>query len=192
MFNNALSNRKSKYTCEGVVLDSGEGEYLVKGYVQTLESDPTVMFWAANPATYGSSYTGSGIPYPNPVIAFENTPNRGAVKTKGGHFQFRIRFPNSYYTGLGMKAIQPSVHVKVCEKNGSGKIHTIKLGNGIPFRGLTYPSSGKNIRQRESSLFYKGRDQLPVRTQEQILRDSGFPETNIMPKNFWGKTPPHS
>ena len=192
MFNNVLSKNKGKYTCEGIVLDAGDGEFLVKGYVQTLHSNPTIMFWAANPATYGSSYTGSGIPFPNPDIAFENTPNRGAVKAVGGSFQFNVRFPNSYYTGLGTQHIEPSVHIKVCEKGGSGKLHTIKLGKGIPFRGLTYPSSNMNTVSRTSSLFYNGRDKQPIRTQEQTLRDSGFPESNIMPADFWGKTPPHS
>ena len=31
---------------------------------------------------------------------------------------------------------------------------------------------------------------MPIRGQETILRDSGFPEVNVMPKNFWGLKPP--
>ena len=40
-------------------------------------------------------------------------------------------------------------------------------------------------------MFYSGRTRLPTRTQEQILRDSGFPEINQMPPNYWGLRPPH-
>ena len=31
---------------------------------------------------------------------------------------------------------------------------------------------------------------LPIRTQEQILRDSGYPKDNRVPDNFWGLKPP--
>jgi hypothetical protein len=49
----------------------------------------------------------------------------------------------------------------------------------------------RNTAARTNSLFYKGRDDLPIRTQEQILRDSGYPDKNIMPPNFWGLSIPH-
>ena len=39
-------------------------------------------------------------------------------------------------------------------------------------------------------MFYKSLQTLPVRSQEQILRDSAYPKKNKMPKNFWGLTPP--
>ena len=39
-------------------------------------------------------------------------------------------------------------------------------------------------------MFYAGRHDL-LRTQEQLLRDSGYPEENVMPKSFWGKAVPH-
>lgn len=181
----------SKYTCKGVVLDSGKGEYVVKGYIQTLSSNATILFWAPNPPTYNASYSGSGLPYPNAEIAFENTPNRGAVKTEGGNFEFRVRYPNAYYAGLGSIYIEPSVYIKVCENGSDENIYTVRLGNGIPFRMLTHPQSHANISSRKDNSFYKGRNELPIRTQEQILRDSGYPDQNTMPSNFWGKAIPH-
>ena len=39
-------------------------------------------------------------------------------------------------------------------------------------------------------MFYHCGNSLPVRTQEQVLRDSGYPEDNRMPDNFWGLKPP--
>ena len=42
-------------------------------------------------------------------------------------------------------------------------------------------------------LFYSkgGRQMPPTRTQEQILRDSRYPDLNKMPKDFWGKAIQH-
>ena len=37
---------------------------------------------------------------------------------------------------------------------------------------------------------YCNSNQLPVRGQEQVLRDGGYPEVNKMPDNFWGLKPP--
>ena len=75
------------------------GEFVVKGTVKSVHLILQYYIEAANPPTYSQSYTGSGQPYPNPDIAYENTPNRGAVKATGNHFEFRIRFPNAYYVG---------------------------------------------------------------------------------------------
>lgn len=184
-------NIGEEYSCDGVVLDSGEGEYLVKGVVKSKTSDPKIIFWAANPPTYTTSYSGSGLPYPNSDVAYENTPNTGSVIAKDRKFQFRIRYPNAYYAGLGSVYVEPCVHIKVCEKDSEQNVETIKLGNGIPFRSLTYPPTQPNTRVRSNNLFYSGRDKLPVRTQETILRESGYPEENIVPNNFWGNAVPH-
>ena len=35
-----------------------------------------------------------------------------------------------------------------------------------------------------------GKNKLPIRTQEQVLRDSSYPEDNRMPSDFWGLKPP--
>jgi len=190
MCDNLRKKISEKYTCEGIVLDSGKGEYVVKGSIQTLTPNATLIFWAANPPTYTTSYSGSGLPFPNPDVAFENTSNKGAVKINGGTFEFRVQYPNSYYVGLGSLYIPPSVFVKVCEPGKRSEINTITLGNGIPFRMLTYPPSYGSV-PRQNPHFYSGRDNLAHRTQEQILRDSGFPSKNEMPNNFWGNAVPH-
>tara|TARA_B100000575_G_scaffold294356_1_gene309755 strand:+ start:6659 stop:7240 length:582 start_codon:yes stop_codon:yes gene_type:complete len=185
-------NIDKNLNCEGIVLDSGDGEYIVKGYTFSgNKSNTTVMYWAANPPTYTTSFSGSGLPYPNPDIAFENTPNRGAVKTNDGSFEFRVRYPNSFYVGLGSKYVEPNVYIKICNGEKNNKIHTITLGHGIPFRMMTYPPTTPNVRPRNGPEFYAGRDKLPHRTQEQILRDSGYPTNNSMPDNFWNNVPPH-
>lgn len=179
---------KSNFSCNGLVIDEGDGEFSVKGRLIG-KNNKNIIWWAANPPTYITSFSGSGLPYPNPNIAYENTVNKGMVKTDcNGYFHFRVRYPNSYYTGLGSKLVEPNCHIKLCDSNES---HTIKLGNGIPFRMLTYPPLISSHRPRKNPMFYSGRDKLPVRTQEQIIRDSEYPTINEMPVDFWGLKPSH-
>ncbi len=172
-----------KYSCNGIVLNSGQGEFTVKGKISSNSGKKLkLLYYASNPSTYNGSYSGSGLPFPNKQVAFENSPNQGAVLTnKDGSFEIKVKYPNSYYIDLGRTYVQPVVYIKVC---GQKKVHTIKLGNGIPFRSLCHPL------QRKGPSFYEndGRNILPPRTQEQLLRDKSYPNKNIMPKNFWGKS----
>lgn len=171
----------SKFNCNDQEMNTGVGEYTVTGHLDGA-GNSNILFWAPNPPTYSSSFSGSGLPYPNANIAYENTPNRGMVKAENGNYQFKVRFPNAYYAGLGTKYIEPCCHIKIC---GSDEIHTIPLNHGIPYRTLTYPE----FANRTSPTFYDGGLNLPVRTQEQILRDSGYPETNKKITDFWGTRP---
>ena len=82
----------------------------------------------------------------------------------------------------------PHILFKICDSRNSNKVHTIKLGEGIPYRSLTYPS---NPSPRISPEFYAGREKQPIRTQEQILRDSGYPLQNKTAPDFWGLAVPH-
>jgi len=189
--NNINTYLQDNLKCEGVVDNVGNGDYLVRGKISNGSSDALVVFWAANPPTFTQSYAGSALPYANPLQAYENSPNKGSVKAKNGYFEFRIRYPNAYYIGLGTVYVKPHVNIRICDNNHpeGGEVHRIDLGDGIPFRALTYappPTSWP----RYSPIFYSGKELLPVRTQEQILRDSGFPSKNVYPSNFWGLKPP--
>ena len=91
MCDNWKEDYSKQHSCDGVVLDSGEGEYIVKGHINTKTPNATILFWAANPPTYLIGYTGSGLPYPNKKVAFENTTNKGIVQpTEDGSFSFKI------------------------------------------------------------------------------------------------------
>tara|TARA_B110000211_G_C13956031_1_gene498353 strand:- start:192 stop:767 length:576 start_codon:yes stop_codon:yes gene_type:complete len=178
-------------SCDNVIEQDIDGDFIVRGFEPAIAPGSTVIFWAAAPPTYNGSFSGSGLPFPNPEIAYQNSVNKGSVKTVGGHYEFKIRFPNAYYVGLGSKYIEPCVHIKICQEHGEDKLKTIKLGNSIPFRSLTHSTGQRNIPARNNSSFYSGRDKLPTRTQEQILRDSQYPDDNKMSDNFWGKAVPH-
>ena len=180
-----------KIDCKGVAVNGGSGDVVVQGEVKSATPDPTIVFWAPNPPTWSQSYSGSGLPFHDSIQAYQKSPNVGAVKAVNRKFEFRIKFPNSYYVGLGSLYVPPVVHFKICEEGSdTKKYHTIELGKGIPYRTLTYPSPPSN-RPRDSPMFYYcSKTKLPVRTQEQVLRDSGYPEDNKMHDDFWGLRPP--
>ena len=180
-----------KKSCEGVILKDSVGNIQVNGTVNSETENPTILYWASNSADRHVSYSGSGLPFASPEQAYENSKNVGAVKANNRKFSFNINMPNSYYVGLGSLYVPPHIHFKVCEPNSSNQFHTIKLGEGIPYRTLTYPAPpSKN--SRVSPMFYENRgaeNYFQVRSQEQILRDSGYPSSNQTPDNFWGLKP---
>ena len=112
----------------------------------------------------------------------------GKVEVSRGNFSFSMRYPNSYYINMGATYVSPEVQIQVCDSNGKNvsNIQHINLGEGIPFRTLTWP---KQRDWNEGALFYKVENNQ-VRSQEQILKDSAYPRVNKMPSNFWGKKPP--
>jgi len=179
------SYHNKKYGCNGVLLNKGNGDYTVRGKVVSKTSNPTIVFWAANPPTYNNSFSGSGLPFPDPKSAYENTINKGAVIAKNNEFEFKIHYPNSYYTGLGTVLVPPHVNFKVCESGSDERVYKINLGESIPYRTLTHPP------QRKSPLFYEGKNTCPILSQEKILRNSAYPKRNHTPQNFWGRMPPH-
>ena len=176
--------------CNGLLTNTANGDIMVSGTV-TDSSVKQVMFWAASPPTHGTSFSGSGLPYPNPVVAFDRTPNKGMVAVQAGRFEFRIKYPNAYYIGLGSLYIPPHVNLKMLRDGvdpSEVKPINVIIDEGIPFRTLTYPAPPSK-KPRINAMFYCE----PVkcaRSQEAILRASGYPEVNKMPDNFWGMKPP--
>ena len=108
----------------------------------------------------------------------KNTPNVGAVVAKGKQFEFKLHYPGSYYTHLGTVYKSPRVHIKICESNGKSHVQTILLGNGIPYRLLTYSPPPCDVPQY-GPMFYKDVYNGYIRSQEKILYDSQFPKKNI-------------
>lgn len=178
-------------TCKGIIRDLGNNDLQIIGELDSQDTiDGKVYFWAASPPTYGTSFYGSGHPYPNPTMAYDNTPNKGVVEIKEDNtFSFNIKYPNAYYIGLGSLYVPPHVNIKLCtDEDNEDKYFNIQVDNGIPFRTLTYPSPPSN-KPRISPMFYH-ETMNTARSQEQILRQSGYPEENVMPDNFWGLRPP--
>ena len=120
----------NKDMCQGVMINEGSGDILVSGKVQSKSESPLITYWAANPPDRRQSFSGSGLPFPNGEVAFQNTPNKGAVKVVNGEFKFRIKYPNSYYAGLGTLYVPPFVYLKVCDEGEEDKYHSIQMESG--------------------------------------------------------------
>ena len=63
---------------------------------------------APNPIDRMTNYSGSGLPFPNYEIAFENTPNIHKIDSSGV-FNVSFKYPNSFYMPDGLNKIKPSV-----------------------------------------------------------------------------------
>ena len=182
-----------KSLCSGTIINNDNGNVTVNGHLKEGNINSKIMYFAANPAKVESqSFSSRGLPFPNPDIAFHNTSNVGATVAKNGKFTINLDYPSAYYVGLGSLYVPPHLHIKICEPGYEKKIISIKLGEGIPYRTLNYPAP-PTLNFRVSPLFYNNPN-LPIRTQEKILRDSAYPEFDVippkMPDNFWGLKPP--
>jgi len=178
----------NKDICQGSITYKGTGDLVVQGQIKSALPQSTIYFWAAAPPTYGTSFSGSGMPYPNPLVAYDRTPNKGVVNVVNGQFNFSIKQPNAYYIGLGSLYIPPHINFKVCSPSAADSYFSVQIDDGVPFRMLTYPAPPTK-KPRLSPMFYC-EPEKGARSQEDILRASAYPSTNSMPDNFWGDRPP--
>ena len=152
------------------------------GRLEEPADDGEALFIAAAPPDYRSSFSGSALPFANEQQAFYNTPNRGKVRVgHDGGFTAHLRMPNSYYTNAGTVRVPPTIHL-IYAVNGQKRQASMQVSHGVPFRSLTYPS------KRGGADFY-GVEHPLIRSQEEILRASGYPAVNSEPDNFWGGRP---
>ena len=178
----------NKDACEGAISYRGKGDLVIQGRLKNVSSMYKLFFWAAAPPTYGTSFSGSGMPYSDPLTAYDRTPNKGVIDVQNGNFTINMKYPNAYYIGLGSVYIPPHINFKVSETGKDDTYFSVQIDDGIPFRMLTYPAPPTK-KPRSSAMFYY-EPEKGARTQEAILRASAYPETNTMPDNFWGDRPP--
>ena len=128
-----------------------------------------VQYWASSPCDNIHSFSGSGLPFPNEDIAYSNSPNIGrAVLGKDGSFNIKFVYPNSYYKKLGAEYVKPHVKLLFSDEynNVYGKIVTILLGNGTPYRHLkSHKNTHANININ---------DNIPFQTQFKILESKHY------------------
>ena len=144
----------------------------------------TIYYSAANSPDYRTSFTGSALPFHNEEQAFDKSENSGFIivdDNKTGIL--KINYPNAYYKDLGNTYVKPNVKIWFYIESKKQEFN-VKLSDGIQVRSLTNPY------QRKDSEFYNTLWSLLVRSQESILRDSSFPETDKYIENFWGLRPP--
>lgn len=115
-----------------------QGDYVIRGRLKPHQPpDAKIRFWAANPIDRRDSFVGSGLAFPNPEIAFENTPNLGVTKAIDGHYSFKIFTPNSFYVDLGRTLLPPHVLIKICGTDDEIEAIVIDSQTQFPDRLLT-------------------------------------------------------
>jgi hypothetical protein len=193
---NWSKNNKHFKTCNITVSTNPKKQVVVDGIIKdplrstllSVGKQIYVQYWASSPPDSRHSFSGSGLPFPNEEMAYSNSPNVGrALLGNDGSFSIKLLYPNSYYKTLGSDYVKPNVKILFSDENGNmyGKIVTVILGDGIPYRSLTW---NRKRNWLAGPMFYSGTDKLPARTQFQILESSYYPVKEY--KNFWGLRPP--
>lgn len=180
--------------CDTQCLQDNKGNLKINGSIKShlmdffTQEQMFIKYWASAPAVRGISFSGSGMPWANPEMAFKNTPNKGILPLISGRWQMQLIMPNAFYRHLGKTYEPPQVYFCFINSNGDkiGDTHRIRIATGIPYRSLDWRMRNWN----SGPLFYLNKQMPVVRTQEQILIDSSFPSNNKMANNFWGLKPP--
>lgn len=120
---------------------------------------------AANPIDRMTSYSGSGMPFPCPNIAFDNSPNTYEIDTTGA-FSTTFVYPNSYYTNDAMEKVPPSIFFILYKNNGEDNVYVrFGLEDPLPVRTLTHRAG------RVGPEFYTLKDELIApQTAEGVMR----------------------
>uniref|UniRef100_A0A6C0BK97 Uncharacterized protein n=1 Tax=viral metagenome TaxID=1070528 RepID=A0A6C0BK97_9ZZZZ len=114
-----------------ITYDQLHDTFTIAGWVDTRVK--TIDYWAANPIWKNVSYSGSGLPYPTPEIAYDQTPNHGRLTVIKGQFKFIIQHPSEYYVKGGKQLLRPRVHLRLLD---SDKIITLTVADLLPSRSL--------------------------------------------------------
>jgi hypothetical protein len=166
---------------------------LLKTEVPDAIDGGVLEYMAASPATRGYSRLGSGLPFADHAQAFHNTPNSGRHLLLDGFFTVHIEKPNSFYAGMGRFLVPPTLYVRYYSR-GKQIERSIRLCSAAAATRshiglLNWPKS------RQGPSFYATHLDLPVRSQEAIMRDNAIHikpnhPKKVAPKEFWGLRPP--
>ena len=124
--------------CKGSLYANKKGNFKLKG---TATGGDVIKYWAAAPNTCTYSTAGTGLPFPNEEIAYENTPNKGELKLGlGGSFEILLQYPSGYYANQGELYVPPHLNIKICDSSNkqTGIMNRILLPGELPFRSLGF------------------------------------------------------
>ena len=149
------------------VVNAGGRQVRVSGNVRVPSAYSKMIVMAANPIDRMTSYTGSGLAFPCPNMAFENTPNHAIIPDSGG-FDVQFSYPNSYYTSDTSQRVPPSVFLTL-ERLGQESIHVrIDLEEALPLKTLTHRPG------RSDPDFYARENIIPPQSAEGVMRSLAF------------------
>lgn len=166
--------------CKGnISLINNNMDVEINGEITDKVTEQNVYYVAPAPCDMMTTFSGSGLPFANKEQAFSNTPNQGVVKLNENKFTIHLMRPNSYYKDFNNIQL-PHVYITY----NTNKTVNIELADEkIAYRSLQYPP----LRTSQEVSFYDRK--LPIRSQEKILRDSGYNDLYEAP-DFWGLKPP--
>jgi hypothetical protein len=122
-----------------------------------------LLIIAPNPIDRMVNYSGSGLPFPNEAIAFENTPNYQIID-KSGNINAQFKYPNSFYSRDGKNKILPSLFIELTNHNGKSFQLQYELGDLNRLRTLI------NRENRTGPEFYSIKDTiLPIANAENVM-----------------------
>jgi hypothetical protein len=167
-----------------VVRNPATGHLTVSGSIHVLGPFKQTIDWiAAAPVTRGISFSGSGQPYPNRAIAFEETPNKGSVESLDGRFHIELTgIPAGYYSGLGAVYVPPCIEFHVRSPEGqTGEARLWIAETAAPFRWIggappTLLPQANTPTSTGRAMYYAGNESLGLfSNQEALLRARGYP-----------------
>jgi hypothetical protein len=141
----------NKISIDGILLDD------IKNY-------KSVKLFAANPIDRMVNYSGSGLPFPNNTIAFENTQNILIIKENS--FKTEFGYPNSFYTIDGFNKIEPSIFIHIVTLTNNNIYEKMSLTDLYPLKSLTY----RHSRNTEPVYYDHKNHVLPVDTAEEVMK----------------------
>ena len=152
-----------EYTSFSVAFNGDHTLLQITGSVKNNALFNNVVIIAANPIDRMTNYSGSGLPFPNYEIAFENTPNIHKVDSSGT-FNISFKYPNSFYMPDGINKIIPSIYFVITDASNNSFRIQYELRDIVALRTLVNRSSRKNPE------FYAAKDYiLPIDTAENVM-----------------------
>lgn len=150
-----------------VTLNKSRDQVSINGTIKEKVKNSRLEYSVAAPPSKNSSFSGSGLPFPNQEMAFSANSTSSFVELDADNsFSLTFPMPNSYYKNLGSILVPPEVYIKYSNFFAT-KTHTLKLWDGIANRTLTYDC------ERKGPNFYDTYP-LPIRTQEAILNSKAY------------------
>jgi hypothetical protein len=152
-----------EYTAFNITFNSDHSILKIDGSIKNNTLYKDVIIIAPNPINRMSNYSGSGLPYPNYEIAFENTPNIHKIEVSG-IFNISFKYPNSFYMPDGINKIKPSIYFIFNTIDNKSFRLQYELRDINTLRTLVNRSSRKN------PAFYGAKDSiLPIATAEKVM-----------------------
>lgn len=154
----------NKHVSLSVIEDKTTGMLYLEGDFKEPSLYSKRVVFAANPIDRMTTYTGSGLAFPNNTIAFENSPNYFEADVSG---KIKATFfrPNSYYAPDTYTRVVPSIFVKLIPVAAGADpiIIQFKLEDTLPLKS-------RKVGGRGPEFYAKKAEIIGVRSQYDIMK----------------------